>query len=722
MAWKVTSYCLEHSCNKRNNRSRNYRHSLLIVAAERNGGHFQEDFTPKQIQAEVLARTALNMKLGSAKRSSSEWNDTDIWGQLWQFAELPELLFRLRAQDPDGTYILETERTEWGSNCFRRMFISFGFVQNYQKVPGKIRFATLDACHMFCFFHGTMWLFVERDADHKLTVLAFGLSGSENASNAAWFIRIFRQHFPTIETLLTDQGTAFTSRDAQEAARGICQEMIDQAVKNGDKIVPDVLFAMCMHHYVPHLFKRIHVKDKKTLKYMKGLVQRFAYETSTIAAEKLLEEARGLNPELGKELETIKHRFSCAYRVEIGRSTGRTVASSNAESANHMVEDVRTKGPSQMISTMNEITEHHEAERRENALKWQESGKQLVKWATDYLWDQLAASAGMGTTMLTTLTMDTIAGIVQTKSMKTNRSVTLTRNTLTGKCVCDCRTWDDTGLLCAHAIALIKQVSAKRPSLRWDYMDKRFADASNYTENYLQRYAEKTYPVAFVTTGDSKELTRKQLIQSTANGTRASTLQCMPGVVMIKSKKYKTTENPLKRGKKRHKSAFEKSKKPTREDDVEFEDQAQNQRNGDANSSQEDPEGDADENVDDDLDEDEANGDDRYHEDDNIDGDNKDNNKQDPGGEEHDESGPVDKEELTRRFGRDVESKEVESFNTGRKLTQVRKKHSKKHCSKCGSTEHNISTCNSPNLTELLSRFGVLPGQYEKTQQGAREV
>ncbi len=106
--------------------------------------------------------------------------------------------------DIDGHYTVEVAPLPDGEEQFLRLFCCpSGCTRTFQTFDGL---SSVDAAHLKGVAQSQLFTMATNDANRELSILAFGLSSSEDAISLHWFVRHCLECFPSVSLLLERKG------------------------------------------------------------------------------------------------------------------------------------------------------------------------------------------------------------------------------------------------------------------------------------------------------------------------------------------------------------------------------------------------------------------------------------------------------------------------------------------------------------------------------------
>ena len=649
----------------------------------------------------------------------------DTAALLRDFAALPHLFQSFQQQDPHGTYVFETGQTPWADNSLTRYFVCFGAIKDMQHVGNGGQLFVFDACHLKNEFHGRVWLATERDSQHGLTIVAFGGSARECAEDARWMLQYLRDCFPTMAIILHDQGTALLSETTTSALSGVTQAMEQEASRSAGAVpVGQVLVGLCVRHLAPHLATRAFGAGKKALK----VAWQLARARTLTAVQEALQTAQAISENLFLELHANKEKISLFYRLEAGHASHGQVTNSNAESANNMIERYRAFGPARIVTGILDVMQSKFVERAQRAARFLAEDRIVVPRVEEHLqqnakmavqWALIGTPVVTGTEFQVHLQR---TRTVQQKQVSESRFVRCIVRGGRRVIVCPCRSWEDHGFLCSCGLAAVSYACAHLRSKKkniWDAKSREFIAYEHSVEHYQNRYPHNAaFPVVpdGLLDGAATEWLANEMRESLVHSGQ-STLPLYPWLAKPRAERRNTKKQARKHA--RQRSFFEilcgpKKRQRMNQGNSSGEDEEDNkqrpkQHDGEDASDHSNSSNDDIDHVLDVMAEQEDRNDEEHIEQDEEDEDNYEGEEFNirDSGEWHDS---IEQEEQE-------EDEDMDNI-VGEQDLPRKKQCLRQTCARCGKEGHIKPACPSTDLTRILQKFNVLPGQLESTHIG----
>jgi hypothetical protein len=341
-----------------------------------------------------------------------------------------------------GVYEFDMGESVFAPNCVLRYFFCVGAMRSYP--PGECTLVVaVDGAHLRNHFGGTLFTFVYRDANHKLSLLASGVASAENGENSAWMMMWFRRCFPQLSVVIQDEGTGLNSGDVISVLTGVDDELMAFAGAIAVQPVENVLMASCARHAENGIKKR-HGKGAVPILYS------LARARTADAVAAVLNSARSYSPKLFDELDAKKERLSVFFRIHLGM-TGGIITQSHAESMNNAIQIAREAGPLRMVAILIDHAAALHAERGAEHAARIEPVPPLVQSA---IRENIKANKNYRIHAWHVRTKDRLEATVGKKGGSAVR-IFIARGSGATQFHCPCAHWDDLGYLCPRLNFLI---------------------------------------------------------------------------------------------------------------------------------------------------------------------------------------------------------------------------------------------------------------------------
>ena len=218
---EVTSIDLQHTCDQsENKRKRNYQLkdiAILSEAVELYQPTANRDGNARQLKEITKLSTGFSLGRGQAYRYVHERSADTIHAQIGQYMLLPDLFKELQLQDPQGTFILESQNCPWDDKLkqFQRSYIALSFMKHFWQ-KAIIRMIVMDGTHTkLDDFKHIILIAVTYDGNNEIVILAFAVVDIENKANWVWFHEHLSNDFPGFDVIMCDADKGITSQDFQ---------------------------------------------------------------------------------------------------------------------------------------------------------------------------------------------------------------------------------------------------------------------------------------------------------------------------------------------------------------------------------------------------------------------------------------------------------------------------------------------------------------------------
>ena len=225
--WKVTKANKTHNCqNDVQLEGRQRAHPFRVISAVHKEVAAWTSTAGSTRATQSLLNTAktagADLTKDQAKKHSRQ-NQPDISVQAWieQLAQLPSYVRHLQEQDPLGLYVLELSDVSSASYPLlpAEALACATMVRRYVFFPSQCKIelnvsnkqiVCVDGAHCSSAFGGTLFSFVGTDCFDHLILLGWGWSpGHENSDDIEFYFAHFRQEYPELQIVISDEGTAF---------------------------------------------------------------------------------------------------------------------------------------------------------------------------------------------------------------------------------------------------------------------------------------------------------------------------------------------------------------------------------------------------------------------------------------------------------------------------------------------------------------------------------
>ena len=218
---EITSMDLQHTCDQTTNkRKRNYQVKDIALVSEAVNLYqptSSRDGNARQLTDITKVSTGFTLGRSQAYRFVHERSADTIHAQIGQYMLLPDLYKELQLQDPDGTFLLESQNCLWDEERkqFRRSYVALSFMKHFWK-KALIRMVVIDGTHTkLDDFKHIILIAVTYDGNNEIVILAFAVVDVENKDNWVWFHEHLSQDFPSFDVIMCDADKGITSYDFQ---------------------------------------------------------------------------------------------------------------------------------------------------------------------------------------------------------------------------------------------------------------------------------------------------------------------------------------------------------------------------------------------------------------------------------------------------------------------------------------------------------------------------
>lgn len=424
---------------------------MMAVHEYLHGTQWQLDADPKKsakrLQAE-LGITADSLRPTALRRiHQGQWKQ-NLDRHLLEIAMLPKAILDLARQDPEATYVLEQRKSPWGPS-FRRLYVATSLMKATRRRGLGAEVVQVDAAHLKGPLGGFLWVAAEVSGNGHLDLLAFGISCGETAEDFQWFVALLRNDFPSIDTIMTDQGKAMVNYAAIPVLRGFNEAMQDVASSSGTKLVERVVHSLCVRHYLPHAITRHKNKHKR----VEVAVWHLARSRTKAAVNRALQEARQVSIAFYDELLHYAPYISLCARIDVGLAPRSVLVSSGAECFFSVFRDARELGLISLSGKIIDWTNEKITIAANEALNLQAQGQLLTPLA-HHLLDKSrdrSTKCQVKQCLVQHGPEVQVHGLVITNNRE--YKVVISQ----GRVDCTCRYWEDMGVPCRHAIRLLME-------------------------------------------------------------------------------------------------------------------------------------------------------------------------------------------------------------------------------------------------------------------------
>ncbi len=422
----------------------------------------------------VRKATGMTLSTGATKRLVVAAQEGSLEDVVLDFHALPELLEKLREADPKGTYVLGTASSAFASNTLQFYYASFYCVRELFVLPHS-RVAIFDGTHMYNIFGGVLLIAVALDTEDHIIILAHMYCTSENGANSAQFMKLFRTDFPTLVTIVMDEGTAFTAEEVLAVLR----------------TEPPVWNIMCAMHLVPNA-----QKVARGCKGVDQLVHQLAHARTESSVRDVLNIAQDKSPKLFKYLNERKERLAPHYRLMEGVGSGNITVNQAVESINGAITEARNNGPARVLLYVLRKTQ----ETFRNGAQSVSSLKSRVSDVANKLMTENARKSNQYEVRSWVHCDATMLGaIIFKKGDVEEVYVSVTRKDGAVQLQCPCKYFNEMGICCGRLMALIiaGNICCVTKSIGrnlWQWMSIEFVDPRHY-KTTLEKFYSGSVPI-----------------------------------------------------------------------------------------------------------------------------------------------------------------------------------------------------------------------------------
>lgn len=450
-SWFVTSFNAGHTCDALESplkaasaRKRGHTHNTVKAIL---GEGVEARSNPSEVKA-IAKKKGIELGSQAASRLISQTEDASDYDYLLDFHLVPTLVETMKREDPDGLYLLETQKTDYADNTFFRVFGAFGGAR-LLFLNDHVGLVAIDGTFLKHEFSGTLLLATSQDAAKMLVVLAWGICSSENGSNCGAFAEFVRTAYPTMKIVMQDEGTALNGQEARAAYAAVSESVRLEAEKLGVVPTANVHMANCSSHMRDPVQKQCPGTSG-----VGEAIQKVALARTQKALDEAMEEARQKDQRLFDSLLPRREALSLAKRLEKGLASNGITTNQLVEIAANMVAVARKLGAARMILWLNEHEGRKYAERKQAA-------KNRVHVLTPKMEEIAVECQRRSATLYNVITSeisDTRASGLVGKTDGTTVHCSMTRNPETGliEFSCPCLHFEEFGIPCGRAQCLMR--------------------------------------------------------------------------------------------------------------------------------------------------------------------------------------------------------------------------------------------------------------------------
>ncbi len=388
--------------------------------------------------------------------------------------------------DEDGRYTVEATPLGNGQLQFKRLFCCpSGCSRTFQHFE---KMGSAGATHLKSVVQGQLFLLTTYDANNAVTILAFGIAGSEDSDTWSWFLRNCLQCFPQITLLMSDGAEGVESHAVQLYLDSCGVER-----------------SRCAWHILQKNLKASNLRYKdEDVKELWMVVRSRTVERAEILLSKLSEHNNELTVWFRSRAE-----YCCAYTfLDKGLRRRGVCTSNSSEQSNSFLSTTRERPICDVIADLIGKMCDDRFHRRRNAIELMNNGHKLTTRA-------LAAHSSTVTASTTLLCEPeeiapdgSFTCIVRRSSGKTSYRV---RVTPTYSVECPCRHYEEMLRPCDHAVAAIRLASTTVGLSQYqDVMDCRWIDAAWHLETWRAQHSGVIKRVSLV--GQAGQLEQEDII------------------------------------------------------------------------------------------------------------------------------------------------------------------------------------------------------------------
>jgi hypothetical protein len=463
----ITSVNTVHTCVACTGRKRNY--LTRDIAQVSNVLELYQPTASKsgnaaQFMTITQAATGISMKKGQACLAIREKSNDTIEAQIGQYFWLPSLFQSYVDSDPAGTYILEDIDCPWNeeNRQFYRCYACLSTAKTFW-THGGIKLTICDGTHTkSSTFKHIILIAVTFDGNDQVIILSFAVVSVENADNWVWFKERLDDDFPGYNVWMSDadkgirsnafslsmsQSESFTlSRCARHMAEN-CRENCQAGVMNEDDKNLVVLLAKAR-------------TEEEYLNRLGNIMER--------------------NSAWGHWLDERKEQFATVAFLDNGVRRFGKVTSNGVENVNGALNDIRALPIVAMIEGMLKYQRGHYFKRQNLAAEWVQQGRRLTRYA-EHSDEKSGGSASKRTVEMLQSEHPTYRARVSS-AIAGATFLEVAINVEDKVIMCPCRIFEEYGVPCVHAKALMLRVPGRGATVDW-------YDARYHVESYRKAYS-----------------------------------------------------------------------------------------------------------------------------------------------------------------------------------------------------------------------------------------
>ena len=188
--WTFGTVSKQHTCRvDQTGRKRNVNSNILMAGSDALcsfiPGNRKSHGNTRQVQ-QIALSSGLKLKKAQAFNIVKAKSQHTIEYHLVSYWFLDPVISCLKAEDPGGTYILDSAATSSGATQFQRFYVAPSHTK--LNFGGTLKIRVEDGTHVTSqYFHGIFLVCVGIDANGQVKLLAFARVGSETKDNWIWF-------------------------------------------------------------------------------------------------------------------------------------------------------------------------------------------------------------------------------------------------------------------------------------------------------------------------------------------------------------------------------------------------------------------------------------------------------------------------------------------------------------------------------------------------------